>query len=41
MDLPGLQIPPGARVLQLLVPGVAVAVFINHRCVVDKVEATR
>jgi len=28
----------GATVLRLLVPGVAVTVFIDHRCVADRVE---
>jgi hypothetical protein len=31
----------GGGVLQLLVPGVAVGVTIDHRCVVDGVEVTR
>ena len=31
----------GAGVLRLLVPGVAVGVIIDRRCVVDGVEATR
>jgi hypothetical protein len=34
-------IPLGAGVLRLLVPGVAVGVIIDRRCVVDGVEATR
>jgi len=34
-------IPLGAGVLRLLVPGVAVAVIIDRRCVVDGVEVTR
>jgi hypothetical protein len=33
-------IPLGAGVLQLLVPGVAVGVFIDRRCVADEVEVT-
>jgi hypothetical protein len=32
--------PLGAGVLRLLVPGMAVGVFIDRRCVVDGVEAT-
>jgi hypothetical protein len=35
-----LEVPPGAGVLPLLVPGVVVGVFINGRCVVDRVEVT-
>jgi hypothetical protein len=34
-------IPLGAGVLLLLVPGVAVGVIIDRRCVVDMVEVTR
>ena len=34
-------IPLGAGVLRLLVPGVAVGVIVDRRCVVDRVEATR
>jgi hypothetical protein len=34
-------IPLGAGVLRLLVPGVAVGVIIDHRCVADGVEVTR
>jgi hypothetical protein len=34
------MVPLGAGVLQLLVPGVAVGVIIDRRCVVDRVEAT-
>jgi hypothetical protein len=35
------MVPLGAGVLRLLVPGVAVGVIIDRRCVVDGVEATR
>jgi len=35
------QIAPGAGVLRLLVPGVAVEAFIDRRCVADRVEVTR
>ena len=35
------EVPPDAGVLRLLVPGMAVGVFIDCRCVADKVEATR
>jgi len=35
------MVPLGAGVLRLLIPGVAVGVIINRRCVVDGVEATR
>jgi hypothetical protein len=35
------MVPLGAGVLRLLVPGVAVGVIIDRRCVVDRVEATR
>jgi len=34
-------IPLGAGVLRLLVPGVAVGVIIDRRCVADRVEVTR
>jgi len=34
------MVPLGAGVLRLLVPGVAVGVCIDRRCVVDGVEAT-
>ena len=34
-------IPLGAGVLRLLVPGVAVGVIIDRRCVADGVEVTR
>ena len=34
-------IPLGAGVLRLVVPGVAVGVIIDRRCVVDGVEVTR
>jgi len=33
-------IPLGALVLRLLVPGVAVGVIIERRCVADRVEVT-
>jgi len=36
-----VEVPPGAGVLRLLVPGVAVGVFIDRRCVVGGVEVTR
>jgi hypothetical protein len=35
------KVHPGAGVLQLLVTGVAVGVFIGRRSVADRVEATR
>jgi len=35
------MVPQGAGVLRLFVPGVAVGVIIDRRCVVDGVEATR
>jgi len=35
------MVPLGAGVLRLLVPGVAVGVIIDSRCVADGVEATR
>jgi len=35
------KVPPGAGVLRLLVTGVAVGVFIDHRCLVDGEEAMR
>ena len=35
------MIPLGAGVLELLVPGVAVGVIIDCRCVADGVEVTR
>jgi len=35
------KVPPRAGVLRLLVPGVVVGVFIDHRSVADRVEATR
>jgi len=36
------EVPPGAGVLQLLVPGEAVGVIIDRRCVADGViSATR
>jgi hypothetical protein len=34
------MVPQGAGVLRLLVPGVAVGVIIDHRCVADGVEVT-
>jgi len=34
-------VPLGAGVLQLLVPGLGVEVFIERRCVADRVEVTR
>ena len=36
-----VDVPPGAGVLRLRVPGVAVGVFIDRRCVADGVEVTR
>ena len=35
------MVPLGAGVLRLLVPGVAVGVIIDSRCVADGVEVTR
>jgi len=35
------EVPPGAGVQQLLVPGVVVWVFIDHHCIADMVEVTR
>jgi len=35
------EVAPGAGVLPLLVPGIAVGVFIDGRCVADGVEVTR
>ena len=35
------EFPLGAVVLRLLVPGVAVGVFIDCRCVADGMEVTR
>jgi len=35
-----IEVPPGAGVLRLLVPGVAVAVYIDRHCVPDGVEVT-
>jgi len=35
------MVPLGAGVLQLLVPGLAVGVIIDSRCVADGVEVTR
>jgi hypothetical protein len=34
------EVPPGAGVLRLLVPGMAVGVIIDHRCVADVVTVT-
>jgi len=34
------EVPPGAGVLQLLIPGKAVGVIINCRCVADGVTVT-
>jgi len=34
-------VPPGASVLSLLVPGMVVGIFIDCRCIADRVEATR
>jgi len=33
-----VEVPPGAGVLRLPVPGVAVVGFVEHRCVADGVE---
>jgi hypothetical protein len=35
-----VEVHPGAVVLQLLVPGVAVGEFVDRRCVADGVEVT-
>jgi hypothetical protein len=35
-----VEVSPGAGVLRLLVPGVAVRVFVDRRCVADGVEVT-
>jgi len=35
-----VEVPPCTGVLRLLVPSVAVGVFIDHHCVVDGVEVT-
>ena len=35
-----VEVPQGAGVLRLLVPGVPVGVIIDHRCVADRVEVT-
>jgi len=35
------EVPPGAGVLRLLVPGVAVGVIIDRRCVVDGVISAK
>jgi len=35
------MVPLGAGVLRLLVPGMAVGVIIDRRCVADGVEVTR
>jgi hypothetical protein len=34
------EVPPGAGVLRLLVPGMAVGVIIDRHCVVDGVTVT-
>jgi len=34
-------IPQGAGVLRLLVPGMAVGVIIDRRCIADEVKVTR
>jgi hypothetical protein len=36
-----IEVPPGAGVLPLLVSSVVVGVFIDRRCVADRVEVTR
>jgi hypothetical protein len=36
-----IEVPPGAGVLQLLVPSIAVAVFVDRYCVADRVEVLR
>ena len=36
-----VEVPPGAGVLRLVVPGVAVGVLIDCRCVAYGVEVTR
>ena len=36
-----VELPPGAGMLRLLVPGVVVGVFIDCCCVADEVEVTR
>jgi hypothetical protein len=36
-----IEVPPGAGVLTLYTPRVAVGVYIDHRCVVDGVEFKR
>jgi hypothetical protein len=35
-----VEVPPGAGVLRLVVPGVAVGVFVDRQCVADGVEVT-
>jgi hypothetical protein len=35
-----VEVPLGAGVLRLLVPGLAVGVFIDRRCVADGVDVT-
>jgi hypothetical protein len=35
-----VEVPLGTGVLHLLVPGVAFGVFVDHRCVADRVEVT-
>jgi hypothetical protein len=37
----GCEVPPGAGVLRLLVPGMAVGVIIHRSCVADGVIVTR
>jgi hypothetical protein len=36
-----VEVPPGAGVLRLLVPGMGVGVYIDPRCVAKGVEVTR
>jgi len=36
-----VEVPPGAGLLRLLVPGVAVGVFVDCRCLAYGVEVTR
>jgi hypothetical protein len=35
------EVPPGAGVLRLLVPGIVVGVMIDEGCVADRVTVTR
>jgi len=35
-----VEVPPDAGVVRLLVPDVAVGVYIDHRCAADGVEVT-